>query len=115
MGGGLGSLLSPHSTQDGPTVDDLVSQSSVPRRRDLALIKTTMSITTTSHIYRELLLPPSGDASLDLHNLEGDFPGGSDGKGSACNAGDLGLILGSGRSPGGRNGNPLQYSSLRIP
>ena len=27
------------------------------------------------------------------------FPGGSDGKGSACNAGDLGLILGSGRSP----------------
>ena len=87
MGGGLGGRPSPHSTQDDPTADDLASQSSVPRRRDLALIKTTTSI-TTAHIYRELLPPPSGDASLDLHNLEGDFPGGSDGKGSACNAGD---------------------------
>jgi len=36
------------------------------------------------------------------------FPGGSDGKESACNAGDLGLILGLGQSPGGRHGNPLQ-------
>ena len=40
------------------------------------------------------------------------FPGGSDGKASACNAGDLGLIPGSGRSPGEGNGNPLQYSYL---
>ena len=39
------------------------------------------------------------------------FPGGSDGKESACNAGDLGLIPGLGRSPGG-HGNPLQYSCL---
>ena len=38
--------------------------------------------------------------------LGGDFPGGSDGKGSACSAGDLGSILGLERSPGGRNGNP---------
>ena len=38
------------------------------------------------------------------------FPGGSDGKESTCNAGDLGLIPGSGRSPGEGNGNPLQYS-----
>ena len=37
------------------------------------------------------------------------FPGGSDGKESACNAGDLGSIPGLGRSPGG---NPLQYSCL---
>ena len=37
------------------------------------------------------------------------FPGGSAGKESACNAGDLGLISGLGRSPGERNGNPLQY------
>ena len=35
------------------------------------------------------------------------FPGGSDGKESSCNAGDLGLIPGSGRSPGERNDNPL--------
>ena len=34
-------------------------------------------------------------------------PGGSDNKESSCNAGDQGLILGSGRSPGGGNSNPL--------
>ena len=39
------------------------------------------------------------------------FSGGSDGKASACDAGDQGLIPGSGRSPGEGNGNPLQYSS----
>ena len=43
------------------------------------------------------------------------FPGGSDGKESACNARDLGSISGSGRSPGGGNGNPLQYSCLENP
>ena len=36
------------------------------------------------------------------------FPGGSDGKASACNAGDLGSIPGLGRCPGEGNGNPLQ-------
>ena len=40
---------------------------------------------------------------------------GSDGKVSACNAGDLGSIPGSGRSPGEGNGNPLQYSCLENP
>ena len=40
------------------------------------------------------------------------FPGGSDGKEFACNAGDLGSIPGLGRSPGEGNGYPLQYSSL---
>ena len=40
------------------------------------------------------------------------FPGGSDGKVSACNARDLGLIPGSGRAPGEGNGNPFQYSCL---
>ena len=43
------------------------------------------------------------------------FPGGSDGKESACNAGDLGLIPGSGRSSKEGNGNPLQYFSLENP
>ena len=43
------------------------------------------------------------------------FPGGLDGKESACNAGDPGLILGLGRSPGEENGNPLQYSYLGNP
>ena len=40
------------------------------------------------------------------------FPGGSDGKASAHNAGNLGSIPGLGRSPGEGNGNPLQYSCL---
>ena len=40
------------------------------------------------------------------------FPGNSDGKESACNARDLGPVPGSGRSPGGGNGYPLQYSCL---
>ena len=43
------------------------------------------------------------------------FPGGSEVKASACNVGDLGLIPGSGRSPGEENGNPLQYSCLENP
>ena len=44
-----------------------------------------------------------------------DFPGGSDGKASAYNVGDLGSIPGSGRSPGEGNGTPLQYSCLENP
>ena len=40
------------------------------------------------------------------------FPVGLDGEESTCNAGDLGLIPGSGRSPGGGHGNPLQDSCL---
>ena len=45
---------------------------------------------------------------LDQISLSMGFPGGSDGKEYACNAGDLGL----GKSPGEGNGNPLQYSCL---
>ena len=40
------------------------------------------------------------------------FPGGSESKASACNAGDPGSIPGSGRCPREGNGNPLQYSFL---
>ena len=43
------------------------------------------------------------------------FPGGSEVKASACNAGDLGSIPGLGRPPGEGNGNPLQYSCLENP
>ena len=46
----------------------------------------------------------------DTYSL--DFPGGSEVKASACNAGDLGS---PGRSPGGENSNPLQYSCLENP
>ena len=58
---------------------------------------------------------------LDLNKIHGVFlehllySGGSDSKESACNAGDLGSIPGLGRSPGGGNGNPLQYSCLENP
>ena len=43
------------------------------------------------------------------------FLGGSGGEESVCNAGDLGLIPESGRSPGEGNGNPLQYPYLGNP
>jgi hypothetical protein len=44
-----------------------------------------------------------------------DFPGGSHGKKSTCNAGDMGSLSGLGRSPGEGNGNSLQYSCLENP
>ena len=51
--------------------------------------------------------------SLSVKSSSGPgFPGGSDGKESTCNARDLGLIPGSGRSPGEGKGYPLQYSCL---
>ena len=50
------------------------------------------------------------DKSIKGHLI--DFPGVSDGKEFACNAGDLHLVPESGRSPGEGNGNPLQYSCL---
>ena len=49
-----------------------------------------------------------------MHSGRG-FPGASDGKESACSAGDLGSIPGSGRSPGEGNGNPLSILAWRIP
>ena len=44
-----------------------------------------------------------------------ELPGGSDGKESACNVGDLGSIPGLGRSPGGGHDNPLHILAWRIP
>ena len=57
----------------------------------------------------ELLLGGKRESKEETWNLWA-FSGGSDGKESACNAGDSGLILGLGRSPGEGNGYPLQYS-----
>ena len=51
---------------------------------------------------------------MNISKLQG-FPGGSDGKESACNVGDLGSIPESGRSPGRWYGNPVQYSCLENP
>ena len=50
-----------------------------------------------------------------LFQIYTSFPGGSEGKAAACNAGDPGSIPGLGRSPGEGNGNPLQYSCLENP
>ena len=49
------------------------------------------------------------------HQRHNYFPGGSDSKESTCNAGDPGFVPGLGRYPGGKNGNPLQYSCLENP
>ena len=51
---------------------------------------------------------------MGIHTHKG-FPGGSDGKASACNVGDQGSIPGSRRSSGEGNDNPLQYPCLENP
>ena len=66
----------------------------------------TQALATTN----QKLVQISGYAWIWWH-----CPGVSDDKASACNAGNLGSISGSGRSPGGGNGNPLQYSNLENP
>ena len=60
-------------------------------------------------------LPMSRDTNLIVILMCWGFPGGSDGKESACNVGGLGSIPGLGRSPGGEHGNPLQYYFLENP
>ena len=68
-----------------------------------------------------LILCPQGWRDLtyillvNTYSSSQGVPGGSVGKESACNAGDLGSIPGLGRSPGGGHGNPLQYFCLENP
>ena len=69
---------------------------------------------TVAETEAPILWPPDGKSQLtgkDLDTGRG-FPGGLDGKESACNAGDLGSIPGLGRSPGEGKGYPLQYCGL---
>ena len=61
------------------------------------------------------VLKSRGITLLTEVHMVRSFPGGSDGKKSACNVGDPGSVSGSGRSPGERNGNPLQYACLENP
>ena len=71
--------------------------------------------------YTDLVLKPTHTwnkkASIQIRysNFTRGFPGGSDGKESACNMGDLRSFPGLGRSPGVGHGNPLQYSCLEDP
>ena len=72
-----------------------------------AFICVNSILTTLSETHCYL---PLTERFSDLPNITWvGFPGGSDGKISACNVGDLGLILGSGRSPGEGNGKPLVF------
>ena len=61
------------------------------------------------------LSPFKGHFQSVLRIRKQGFPGGSEGKASACNSGGLGSIPGSGRSPGEGNGHPLHYSCLKSP
>ena len=77
-----------------------------------------LSLWLTQHSVLDRLdrqsLPAGGRSNLRSH-LVCIFPGSSDGKVSACNAGDPGSIPESGRSPGEGKDNPLQYSCLENP
>ena len=64
--------------------------------------------------YSSILASRTSHPKKELKEILG-FPGGSEVKASACNAGDTSSIPGLGRSPGEGNGNPLQYSCLENP
>ena len=72
----------------------------------LKVIKRIKYIYTHTHMHTHVCV------HIHTHAHAQDFSDGSDRKESACNVGDLGLILGSGRSPGKGNGYPFQYSCL---
>ena len=57
-----------------------------------------------------VILEEEGWKLYAFYDLVSEITSGSDDKESACNSGDPGSIPGLGRSPGGENGNPLQYS-----
>ena len=67
-----------------------------------------------THLFRSLQSQKINTIAAEYKPTLG-FPGGSEGKESACNAGNLGSIPELGRSPGGGHGNPFQYSCLENP
>ena len=64
---------------------------------------------------KDVFFTKYSDKKFRLNLIYMGFPGGSDSKASACNAGDLGLITGLGRSPGAGHSNPFWYSCLENP
>ena len=79
-------------------------------------IHSVISDSLRSHgLYDPWNSPGQNTGVICLFLLQGIFPGGSDCKASAYNAGDLGSILGLEGSPGEGNGKPLQYSCLENP
>ena len=70
---------------------------------------------SSSHQVAKVLSHSYSDPIWESYNPKWGFLGGSDGKESACNAGEQGSIPGSGRYPGEWNSNALQYSCLENP
>ena len=73
---------------------------------------TSLQSSVSGSVYSHFFETDSQNCGNLCHSC---VPCGSDGKESACNAGDLGSLPGLGKSPGGGNGNPLQYSCLENP
>jgi len=70
-------------------------------------------LSSTGHVFYRMSLNFNFSSVVLMFRLGiMGFPGGSDGKESACNVGDPGSIPGSEKSAGKGNGNPLQYSCL---
>ena len=121
--------LSNHLPGSSENTSANIFQKSLPRRKAIMISLTRkkgkegIGVGPLKEIKKERnrlpLLPPQNNnkrittlkAPLKLLG----FPGGSEVIAPACIAGDLGLIPGSGRSPGEGNGNPLQYSCLENP
>ena len=90
-----------------------------PHKAKLSLLTTRgkrlNSLTLLLNVFGIILVQLGHNYILCLCSVRKGFPGSSAGKESSCNAGDLGSIPGFWRSPGGRHGNPLQYSCLENP
>ena len=115
-------MISFKSTDPGQPMPT-VGQSPVWKREGLHLASPTLCIChhllgmrlDTQHVNNSPNLLFTSKLAFAVTATCGDFPSGPFGKESSCKAGDAGLIPASGRSPGGGNGNPLQYSCLKNP
>ena len=102
-------------------IDFLITHNTVPLwaqkqvHNDLPTIHKLQAVTPRQYFRDEETWLTRWNCQLMVELRRGGFPSSSDGKASACNAGDLGSIPGSGRSPGEGNGDPLQYSCLENP
>ena len=106
------------SDRGGRVVDFLVCEYASPPR-ELELSMDAMMMTSPGPRLSSMCVPNFSilrkNRGIDLGIRKLGFPRGSNSKEYACNAGDLALIPGLGRSPGGGHGNPLQYSPQENP
>ena len=80
--------------------------------KECVLLETLVTDTEAVVLFMHFSLFVFIGENLSQKSYQVGFPGGSEGKESACNAGDPGSTSESGRCPGEGNGNPLQYSCL---